>query len=256
MYLYLYDSFLNQKKHATVLARIETRLTDLGIGGKIFRLSPLRDTDELLKEEIRNGVKTVIVVGNDKSLTQIINLAAKFNITIGIIPVGPDNKIAQLLGVGSTLAACDIIAARIIEKVDLGKANETYFISNITVANNQGGVTIECEDRYKIIPHRQNQISICNLKPIFASLPGKTSYFNPQDGSLEILIQPLVSGLFSIFKKAVSLNNSIIPFKKIAIKGKSSTTIYTDGQRVLKPPVNIEIIPKKLKIIVGKNRHF
>src|SRR5680860_565172 len=101
MYLYLYDPSLNNKKYSSLLAKIETRLTDLGIGGKIFRLSPLRNTSELLNDEVRNGIKTIVVVGSDKTITDVVNLAAKLEITLGIIPVGPDNKIAQVLGINS-----------------------------------------------------------------------------------------------------------------------------------------------------------
>src|SRR3989344_7026326 len=129
MYLYLYDSFLNNKKFSNTLARIETRLTDLGIGGKICRISPLRNIKELILDEIRNGVKTVVVVGDDKTLNQIVNGVAKYDITVGLIPIGPDNRIAQTLGIPEGQKACDVLAARIIEKIDLGKINETYFLS-------------------------------------------------------------------------------------------------------------------------------
>ena len=73
---------------------------------------------------------------------------------------------------------------------------------------------------------------------------------------LEILIQPIVSGFWQIFKQTSQLKNSVIPFKKIAIKSKESLPVTTDGQKVLKTPVQVEIIPKKLKVIVGKDRLF
>ncbi len=254
MYQYLYDSFLNDKKNSRLLAKIETRLTDLGIGGKIFRLSPLRNVSELLTDEIRSGVKTVVVVGDDKTFSQIINVAAQFNVTLGLIPVGSQNKIAQILGIPSAEEACNILSARIIEKVDLGKANNTYFLSNIRIAN--GKVIIECENKYQVIPQIKDQVNICNLRPLFATELGSTNYFNPQDGFLEILIQPITTGVFNLFKKANQLKNSVIPFKKLLVKSKDSLSIITDGQKVLKTPVQIEIIPKKLNVIVGKNRLF
>src|SRR3989338_2880950 len=98
MYLYLYDSFLNQKKYTSALARIETRLTDLGIGGKICRLSPLRNIKELIADELANGVKTIVVVGNDKTLSEAINFVAQHDVTLGLIPIGPNNSLAGQLG--------------------------------------------------------------------------------------------------------------------------------------------------------------
>ncbi len=253
MYLYLYDSFLNDKKYSRLLARIETRLTDLGIGGKIFRLSPLRNTDELLADEIKSGVKTIIVVGNDKTFGQIVNLAAKLEVPLGLIPIGSENKIAQMLGIPKEEEACSIIAARIIKKIDLGKANNTYFLSNLLITGQK--LTIECESKYKITTEKENQINICNLKPLFASNVG-SKYFDPQDGFLEILIQPISTGFFQMFKKPDGFKKSIIPFKKISINSKDSIPITTDSKKILKTPVKIEIVPKKLRLIVGKNRIF
>lgn len=254
MHLYLYDSFLNNKKYNNLLARIETRLTDLGIGGKIFRLSPLRNINELLNDEVKSGVKTIVVVGNDKTLSQVINVVAKLNVVLGIIPVGAENSIAQTLGIPLAEQACNVIAARIIEKVDLGRVNNTYFLSGLTISSGQ--LTIECENQYKVRPRFQDQIRICNLRPALAASPGTANYFDPQDGLLEILIQPLASGFSQLFKKSTQLKNSVIPFKKIAIRSRDSLPVITDGQKVLKTPVNIEIVPQKLKIIVGKNRLF
>lgn len=253
MYLYLYDSFLNNKKYSNTLARIETRLTDLGIGGKITRLSLLRNINELIADELKNGIKTVVVVGNDKTLNEVINIAAKYDVVLGLIPVGPDNLIAQHLGIPSGEVACNIIASRIIKKIDLGKINNGYFLSGIKVSGSQ--VSIECEQQFTITPQTQiAEIAVCNFKPAFAT-DGPNNYFNPQDGVLEIFIRPVVSGLNRFFKTS-KIKQSIIPFKKLAIDSKQSASIITEGQKVLKTPIKIEIAPKKLKIIVGKKRDF
>lgn len=252
MYLYIYDSFLGNKKYGSLLAKIETRLTDLGIGGKIFRLSPLRNMTELLNDQVKGGAKTVVVVGNDKTFTEIINFAASFDITLGLIPVGPNNKIAKILGIPSAEEACNILSARKIERVDLGKANNTYFLSDISVA--KGSVTIECENKYAVTPAVEDQVTIYNFRPILAGQTQEQRMFNPKDGLLEVLIEPFTKGFFGAKRSAQA--SSLIPFKKIAIRSKDSLPIYTDGQKILKTPVKVEIVPDKLKIIVGKNRLF
>jgi diacylglycerol kinase family enzyme len=251
MYLYLYDSFLNDRKYASTLAKIETRLTDLGIGGKIFRLSPLRNISDLVTEEIHNGAKTIVIVGNDKTVAQVLNAAAGFTISVGIIPVGPDNHIASSLGVNGTVEACNILAARKIEKIDVGKANNTYFISNLSV--DAGNVTIECENQYSITPSPGDQIQIFNLRP--QATGGQGEHFNPKDGVLEVLIAPLVKSMWGFVKNS-DKNSSIIPFKKISIKSKDSVPVITDGQKVLKTPVQVEILPRQLTVIVGKSPAF
>ena len=64
-YYYVYDEFVQDPKFERDLAQIETRLTDLGISGKIARLALFRDPTELIRDEVRKGAKTIVAVGND-----------------------------------------------------------------------------------------------------------------------------------------------------------------------------------------------
>lgn len=254
MYLYLYDYLLSSKKYIKTLARIETRLTDLGIGGKISRLSPLKNIKELVRDEIANGVKTIVAVGNDKTVMQVINEVASYNVALGIIPIGPDNKIAQALGIPLAEAACDVLSARALERIDLGKANNTYFLSEITIQS--GKVILNCEHKYRIKPAANFRINICNLRPAFMGSAGQPRFFNPSDGFFEALIYPvtIISRIFN--RLGNSGSNSIVPFRKLQISSEDSVAVITDGHKVLKTPVEIEVIPQKLKIIVGKKRVF
>lgn len=258
MYLYLYDHFLNDNKYYKNLSRIEMRLTDLGIGGKISRLSPLKNIKELLSDEIRFGVKTIVAVGNDETVSMVINNIVNYeNITFGIIPIGKDNAIARHLGIPDEELACDVLSARKLQKIDLGKVNNTYFISGINIAA-ESRITLECEDSYHITPQTINcSINICNLRPAMAGEGIDERFFNPRDGFLEALVQPvgdLSKGFFGFMKKGQVLQNSIFPFKKISILTKKSVTVTTDGKKVLKPPIDIEVVPNKLTVVVGRNR--
>lgn len=148
MYLYLYDSFLNNPRFNNKLVKIETRLTDLGIGGKISRLSPLKNLRELIDEEVKAGVKTVVAVGNDKTLVEVINVMAKCRVVLGYIPIGEQNSAAKILGIPVEEKACDVISARKIERIDLGKINGNYFLGDIKII--EGPVTLECEEKYQV----------------------------------------------------------------------------------------------------------
>jgi len=258
MYLYLYDNFLNANKYRKLLSKIETRLTDLGIGGKISRLSPLKNLRDLISDELRFGVKTIVAVGNDETVSTVINNIVNYdNIVFGIIPVGGNNTIASNLGIGHEELACDIISSRRIKKIDLGRVNNTYFISEINIAA-ENRITLECEDSYQIIPQTHTcLVRIYNLRPEGAEYNGRSDLFNPNDGFLEALVQPvhhMSKTFFGLMKKSKHITNSIFPFKKISVLSKKSVTVVTDGRKILKPPVDIEVVPNKLTVIVGKNR--
>lgn len=258
MYLYLYDHFLNDNKYHKLLSRVEMRLTDLGIGGKISRLSPLKNIKELISDEVRFGVKTIVAVGNDETVSAAINNIAKYEgITFGIIPIGKGNTIAYDLGIPEGEEACDVLSARKLQKIDLGRVNNTYFISGINISA-ENKITLECENSYHITPDTNNcVISICNLRPVAMERVGvrDSSFFNPQDGFLEALVQPaqeLSSSFFGIIKRGRNIKNSVFPFKKISVLTKKSVTVTTDGKKVLKPPIDIEVVPNKLTVVVGR----
>lgn len=254
MYLYIYDTFLNHKKYFNLLNRIENRLADLEIKGKICRLNILKNMKEVIEDGIKQGVETVVAVGDDLTFSKIVNIIAEMNITLGIIPINNKSKIAEILGIPEGEKACDVLAQRLIKKLDLGKINHQYFIDSATISN--ADVVLDF-DKYQISPTCKNAvISICNL----GFLTSNQSIYKqrlsiPTDGLLEAVIAPVKSHLFSKIKSLKQ--QSIFPFKKIMVGSKAEPiTVNIDQQAVFKTPVEVTIAPKKLKVIVGGKRLF
>ena len=122
MYFYIYDQFVQEKKYQSLLAKIENRLTDLEIQGKIGRLTLLNNSEDLIKKAVADGANTIVAVGDDYTVGKIIDVIAYFpNVCLGIIPIGSHLKIARTLGISNGIEACNILASRIIKKIDLGK---------------------------------------------------------------------------------------------------------------------------------------
>lgn len=248
MYLYIYDSFLSHKKYTDLLIKIEKRVTDLGIKGKIARLSVLKNMKEMILDGVRNGVQTVVVIGNNQSFAKVINIVADLDVTLGLIPVENENSIAKILGIPPGVMACDVLASRITKKIDLGKINSHYFIKSAEILN--GDVDIEY-DNFSITPTtEQNHIAIYN----FADEKIDQHYSKPVDGVLEMVLTPIKNTLFG--KK--SIKKTVLPFKKIKITSKTEdqVSIITDEQIIMKTPAEIKVVPEKLKIIVGSDRQF
>jgi len=144
--------------------------------------------------------------------------------------------------------ACDVLASRIIKKIDLGKINNHYFINTAEIIN--GDVIIEY-DNFKIKPlTAHNRITLHNFK-IDEQLDYQSS---PMDGILDVVITPIKSTLFG--KKKSS--HTVLPFTKIKISSNAEeqVSILTDEQIIMKTPVEITVAPQRLKIIVGPDRIF
>lgn len=246
MYLYIYDSFLNDKKYVALLSKIEQRLTDLGIKGKTAKLSILKNMKELITDAVKDGVKTVVAVGNGQTFAKVINIVADLDVTLGLIPVD-NNTIAKTLGVPSKVAACDVLASRIIKKIDLGKINNHYFFKSAEIIS--GGVTINFSD-FKVEPTtKKSRITLHNF-----SDPDLSPCSNPADGYLEVVITPYHQSFLG--KKRIA--GTVLPFNKIRINSanEEQVSILTDEQIIMKTPAKIEAMPGQLKVIVGSERNF
>ncbi len=244
MYLYVYDESVQGQRYERELALIETRLTDLGIAGKIARLALFRDAEELIRDEVRRGVMTVVAVGNDQTLRKVMDAVADPKIVTAIIPLGPGNKIAEILGVPSGTAACDVLSARLVESLDTGSVNGMRFLYGIST---QGQPAFHCEGNFSLTPVRESKIEIRNL-----SDSGDLWAANPTDGKLELIVRtPRRSWLVKRTEEITSL-----PFVQMQIKSVETLTLLVDGEEIKGNEFDVKVLPKQIRIVTGKDRKY
>lgn len=251
MYVYFYDTFVSDSKFRSALARIETRLTDLGVAGKICRLSVLTSIHESVAEAIKKGADTLIAVGNDHTLTKILPLVAGTDVTLGYIPLESPNRLASFLGIPDSEKACDTLSARVIERLDLGRANSTFFLTELDVP--PGDISARINNQFSIKPRDPDQrVLICNL-----GWSDGHRQSDPRDGLLEVVISGgKASGMGKWFGRH-TVDASVFPAKTVVLESNQGIeSVLADGQTVVKLPATIEVAAKKLKIIVGKTRQF
>jgi len=260
MHVYIYDYYVNQKKYDKNLAAIETRLTDLGLNGKIVRMDIMNNIHESVQNELKRGAKTIVAVGNNRTLSQTVsalmssdNKYSNTDIPISIIPIDhQNNDIAGLLGISDADEACNILLARKIEKIDVGCANNNLFISN-AIINGQDTI-IKINDDYSVEAMNAGTISVFNLMPEDKNLPWKIKY-SPQDGFLELFIT------INPTKKLLSLKNrkinreSYFSINNITIFNENFPLLL-DGSIRIKCPAQISVMKNAVSLIVGKNRKF
>jgi diacylglycerol kinase family enzyme len=258
MHVYIYDYFLNHKKYENILARVETRLTDLGLNGKINRLGVMKNIKVSVENELKRGAKTIIAVGNDATVSQVANAMAGAGqigrvVPLAIIPIGDKNNfIAESFGVPLEEKACDILSARRIEKIDLGQADDYFFIASAEITNR--GTTIEMDKSYSIEIMGDGEVSIVNLPIGEKPMPAQAK-FNPQDGILELFIRTKTKKGFLKFS-AAETGESIFSLKKLTIHSNKNLPVILDGFMEVPTPTQIGILKQRLGVIVGKERGF
>lgn len=259
MHVYIYDSFLSQKKFESILAKIETRITDLGLSGKIIRLGTMNSIYNTIEDELKKNAKTIVVVGNINILNQAVNAFASFShdkqtfytTPLGFIPIGKkDNEVAKILGVPTEEEACNVLSARRIKTIDLGLANEKYFLTDASISTEK--TSVEIDTNYSIEITEKGEIAVVNMVTDF-SLPAE-SESKVDDGVLELFIKTKKNKTFIPLKEGKQ-NNSVFSFKKLIISNPESGVII-DKTTTVPTPVLITIAEEKLNLIVGKSRFF
>ena len=149
MYFYFYDKFVQDKQHDAAIAAVESRLIELGINGRVEKLSIFKNVQELVRDAVKKGATTVVAVGNDATFTTVANIVVDHEVTLGYIPVVDGSRFAQVLGIPTGAGACDVLSKRLCETIDVGKVRDHYFTGCLRVLNPRG-VTLRCDDQYTI----------------------------------------------------------------------------------------------------------
>lgn len=253
MYVYLYDDFLKQKKHVNTIKAIETRLTDFGIAGKIFRLQQFTSSDAVIREEIKRGAKTIVIVGNDATFGKVLSRCATVDILFGFLPVGEPNTIADVLGIPVGVEACDVLSRRRTVALDVGWVNNRYFISRLHIPPHP--IRVQYDEQFTVsAKNGKMELVVCNVQPYVFKQRGKKEYVvHPQDGKLEAFLRPMQrQGVF----KEVYEEPSIFPFEEMTVTSDTPFQMEADENMTKETKVTIRLAKGRVQMIVGKERKF
>ena len=88
----------------------------------------------LAKRAIEEQSRLVVAVGGDGTVNEVLQAMACTTIPLAIVPTGSGNGLARHCGLPLQIEeAVKLILDSKIEEIDLGKCNETFFISNAGV---------------------------------------------------------------------------------------------------------------------------
>lgn len=255
LYAFLYDDILSAPSFQRTVANIETRCSVLGIQGRTSRLAIFRSAKELVEGLVKDGAQTIVVVGNDKTLEKVMWFLPELPVTIGYIPVCEPFGIAGLLGIPSGDAACDVVAARRVETLDIGKINDRYFLTDVRVDDSKA--VVDVDGKFTIGATRAGTISIRNLGGVTAQ---GVAMANAKDGWLELGISPMAdapSGRhFPWIGSSPKREETRVMMKSGRIVSKEPIDIFVDGHQFNGFAFHVSIIPNALKIITGRKKRL
>lgn len=253
MYLYFYDKFTQDKQYEPLLTSIETRLIDLGINGRIEKLSIFKNVKQVIEDGVKKGAHTVVAVGDDKTVATVLNVLVPFKgITLGFVPVVDGSRFAHVLGIPKGAEACAVLSKRLCETVDVGKVLDQYFLGSVRISDPER-VELRCDDSFTLSARTEtSEIQLLNLGDVWGD-SGRSC--NVRDGRFELVVSPVVKG--GLFKKNGGGSESVVLVKKVEAKATGEpATLAADTVLQWHTPCTVEILPQALKLIVGRNRQL
>lgn len=280
MYYYILDQGnLPIEKYEKLQTLLLGLLAEFKISGDSARVTPLRTVQDLVDTASQRGVKTLIACGSDDTFNLMLAALKGRDFTLGFIPFDEQSNLAKILGIDSIFNGVKTIAARRIEKIDLAKIADNYFISylefgvmsqNIKSAGLWQNLKLLSSESKSFIIRVDNSynVTISGLGGLVANIRSSSAknevVANPTDGNLDLLILERLNKMQVIkYREAIAdgslekvPNTSVIKCKKIEFLEPRGLSLTMLGRVVAKFPATVEIIPARLKMVVGRNRTF
>lgn len=273
MYYYIVDpQKLAQKVFERVQNQLYSSVSEFRVNGEVVRSTGVRTITQLVESAFAHSAKTIVAVGGDDTFQEVINAVGSREVVIGFIPI-VESKIGELLGLKSVEQSVKTLAGRRTEELDMGSVNGNLFFSSLSFGsipeNNPGWLG---SLNYKFI-QTLKQIPAIDIKfkaddqfeaslPVVGGIIKNSS--NPTDGKLDLILLPAQTS-WNTFKYRSEIMNqefekipgsSIFHIERLEIATPAGLSLKTEGRLISKTPATIEVRPKALKIIVGKDRKF
>lgn len=250
MYAYIYGHELLRAEYQGKIAIIEQRLVDFGIQGKIYRRRTLQDSRGLLDEAYRQGARTIIAVGGDEIANELVDWTqGEKRVTLGFLPLQEGGVIARALGIPAGVEACQALARRIIERVDIGRMGDLYFLSHLEIST-PNGLSLAINNRAVVRLSTRDTVVLDNFAPLG----------DPRDGSMHLRIlhaperRSLLASLLPFRTRGVE--ESVFPVTRMNLLGTLPALVTLDGARTARARERCEVLLKRLSVIVGAHRRF
>jgi diacylglycerol kinase family enzyme len=133
MYYYVVNPAAGRGQIKNLQDKLRSRLTELGIPGEWAKTTGPGDATKMTRAAIAAGHATIVAVGGDDTVNEVINGVDRENVAVGIIPIGATNRVATQLGIIQWQQACEALAARRLTSYSLIAAGQKFFLSTLTL---------------------------------------------------------------------------------------------------------------------------
>jgi diacylglycerol kinase family enzyme len=280
MYYYIINPAAGRGAISGIQDKLRERLAAVGIEGEFAKTTGPGDATQMTKLAIEKGHKTVVAVGGDGTVNEVINGITDESVAIGIIPLGRSNLLARHLGIGSWQQACEVLAARRIANYGLILAGHQVFLSTLNLSfENQPAAPTEDDDdivhidesgQAKSPPAPETVPVVCQLSvdgdyelesPLVSLTVANQKFDNPTaENKLVITLtdQTEASGWSQRLRgliggsSAERLTTSRILADRVTIETSPPTGVVIDGKTASNTPITVRLTDRTVRFITEK----
>jgi diacylglycerol kinase family enzyme len=273
MYYYIVDTGkITQRQFERVQSNLYSSISDYHINGEIVRVTGIRTIHQLVETAFFHQAKTIVAVGADETLNQVINYVGARTMTVGYIPL-VKSELSEALGYiengpprvdehGMRVEAGKNFLSKLSFGLNMqpnlgrdffgiGFVRQLFGRPTFTVSFNADKYHASSEVLAGLIINCQN--NVCDQ-----------SLGRPTDGLLDVVLIPKLSRaqLFTHRKNILDgcfekiPGASIVHAESLEITSPSGLPLKIGETEFATTPARIEIKPKALKMIVGRLRKF
>lgn len=281
MYYYIINPAAGHGVAHTIQDKLRTELKSLGIGGEFVTTTGKGDATRLASQAIAKGYTTIVAVGGDETVNEVINGVTSETAAIGVVPIGNTNQIANQLGITTWQQSCTVLAARRITEYALIAAGDDFFLSSLTLGfetelpdvqtppnKNLKDKVIHLRDSFKRAQNYQTikckiqvdggytvsadvfSLNVTNQKFIDPTAPNELSVMITDRPSKRQLGNLVLRG-----KKGPTLGElatTTFQGKKITLAAEPPINVAIDGKIIARTPLTIRLTDRRVRFIVEK----
>ena len=276
MYYYIVNPAAGGGMINSIQDKLKASLRSLKIDGEFAKTLGEGDASQVTRKAIDRGVKTIVGVGGNATINEIITTVfrqGKSDVAIGIIPTGKNNTLARSLDINNWRQACEVLASRRLVEYSLMTLNDHVFVQSLVISPPQPA---EKDDES---PKRWSKLLAgkTEFKPLaFRAVIDDNLRIRGQGGYMEIYNQKFLNSAYenqlliqiygdtpakalagrlgTLFAKSDNYQtggNSQLHGKKLAIKSQRLAEANIDGRALSSKDFNITLTDWKLKLITN-----
>ncbi len=283
MYYYILNPAAGRGKVGQIEQRLRDRLKELGISGEFAKTTGPTDATKMAYAAVAKGANTIVAVGGDGTVNEVINGIKRDNVAVGIVPVGKQNSLAKKLGVYNWQQATELLASRRLSAFNLMAAGSHYFLSNLDIGfdadfdkqveNDQTGFKNRFREIRQTLTHTKHfetfkckltidddlkleaevfSLAITNQKVQDPSAPNKlviTFSERPTNRQLGSQVLKLLSAKAKLDENFTSRLLS----QRVLIETNPEQSIMIDSKLSGRTPVAVRLTEKKIRFVCGKD---